>query len=141
MDKIQILEQKYHSLTGEKDLLYFCKSLASYIDYIESTQPFKALLEKHVAEYDKHIQDIDKIEAKVLNEMVEVRDHLFSVVKKRKLDVKTFKRYQTFAFNERTDLFEEFEGYLNGRAVGNGFASDALEHCLFDIAANYSRCL
>ena len=77
-----------------------------------------------------------KLEAKTLDEMIEAKNTFATIIKENGLDVKTFSRLQTFSFTDSTDLFQEFDSFLEGRSVGNGFRSDSLQNYLFDLGAN-----
>lgn len=124
----------------EKQRLSFCKGLAEYIDYIKKTSPYKEAFAEQINEYEKLDIKIMELEDKTLKEMIDAKNKLLKIIKKNKIDIKTFQRLQTFGFDDTTDLIEEFDMYYDGqRAVGVGFRSDSLQNYLFDIAANLLR--
>jgi len=117
--------------------LAFFKGLAGYVNFASKSSPYKEIFIGQTSEYEKLNDKIMGLEDKSLKESVKARDELISIIRKQGLDIKTFKRVQTFSFNDDTDLIQEFDAYLDGnKAVGNGFRSDSLQQYLFDIAAN-----
>lgn len=130
------LQRSYDLFIEQEALLPFFRGLAGYVDYALSSQPYKDVFQKQLAEYDAAQKKISELESQILEEMVAAKDELAAIIKKRKLDVKTFERFQSWQFNENTDLFQEFDSFLHGRSVGNGFRSDSLDNLLFDLAAN-----
>lgn len=130
------LKRNYDLFIRYEQRLSFCRGLAGYLDYVLMTSPFKEVFEKEVAEYEKSHIELMRLEAKTLDEMIEAKDKLASIIKEKGLDVKTFSRLQTFSFTDSTDLFQEFDSFLQGKSVGNGFRSDSLQNYLFDLGAN-----
>lgn len=136
MNQANILERNHKLFINETERLPFLKGLANYLEHTTKASPFKEVFEQHLGEYEAFLKNIDDLEKISRAEMVEAKDTLLQVIKKEGLDINQFHRLQTHSFGTKTNLSEEFDAYLHGRAVGNGFRSDALQDYLFDIAAN-----
>ncbi len=130
------LQESYKLFIEQDHALSFFKGLNGYIEYALSTAPFSHLFSEQMSLYDAGNKKIEELENRALKEAVSIMDDLKAIVRKKRLDVSTFKRFHSWQFNNTTTIYEEFESYLKGRSVGNGFPSDSLHHYLFDIAAN-----
>src|SRR3989344_3248979 len=130
------LDRSYNLFINQDQALPFFKGLNGYIEYALSTSPFHEVFAEQIQQYEAGNKKIEQLERKTLKEAVAVRDNLEAIVKKKRIDVHTLRRFQTMEFNDETTLFEEFDSFHQGRSIGSGFRSDSLQKYLFDIAAN-----
>ena len=137
MNTKQNLEHSYKTFIDRKQPFDFFKGLAEYLEYIFSVPILKKEFDKQLAERRVLYKQIEVLENKTRQELDQAKEKLFALIKKIKVDIVSFNRYQTWAFpSGETNILQEMEAYENKGALGSVFVSDEIERHLFDIAAN-----
>jgi len=130
------LERLYKPIETESRPYEFFKGLAIYLEYIFSRVIPRSLFNDQMAERCKLYLEIEETEKKARKELNDVKSRLIGIIEKNNIDVKTFKRNSTWAFNDNTTILEEFESFEERRSFGSTFVSDEVELYLSDITNN-----
>ncbi len=96
----QNLERSYNLFISRNNLSDFFKGLAQYLEYTYEVPILKEVMEGYAKERNKGYIKINELEEKTVQELIEVRDKLLKIIKKRKVDANTFERFDTFSFGE-----------------------------------------
>lgn len=138
MNTVQKFEQNYKLFIDSEDPLTFFRGLGQYIQYIYSIPKLKKAFNNRIEERNRQYRKIEKIQTKVEQEIKNAQEKIVKVIKVKKLDTTKFQRYVTFPA-VKTELFTDFDDYLNNRFTVSGYRSDTIQNFLFDIAVNIQK--
>lgn len=130
------LDRIYNSFIGLEDPLNFFRGLGEYLEYVNSVPSLKKAFDGQIETRNKLYRKIEKSETKIEQEITEAQQELLKIIEDNKVDTSQFKRYTTFPALNTTNIFDEFQDYLNGRFSINGYRSDTVQKFLFDLAIN-----
>src|ERR1039458_10387779 len=107
----QNIERYFKSFVDQERPFDFFKGLATYLDYVFSVPVLKKEFDKQLAERRVLYKEIEDAEKRTREELGQTKAKLLTLIKKTGLDIKSFVRYQTRAFNENADIIEEMDAY------------------------------
>lgn len=132
----QHLERSFESFVDHQMPMPFFKGLAEYLEYLFTVPELKAVFREEMEERNELYRKAQKLEEKTLREIAGVKAELLQIIRKCGVDIKSFRRFNTWAIRGDLDILEEMEAHENGGIRGAGPLSRELERYLFDIAAN-----
>ena len=142
MNITQNLERSFKVFVDQEKPFDFFKGLIQYLEYVFSIPILKKVFDKQMDERRILYKQIEDIEKKSRKELDQAKSKLLSLIKKTKIDTKTFVRHRTWPYD--ADILHELDAVENPkkegrRTVGGTFMSDDIEGYLFDIAENLLR--
>lgn len=132
------LERSYNLFIEQEDSLAFFRGLAEYADYVLTISVLKDVVDSHISQRNTLYAKIEDTEKKAIEEMEQVKQKLFTIIKRKKIDASSFKRFVTHGYGNPLikNAIDDLDAYEKKEMSKSGWYSDTLEHCLFDIAVN-----
>ncbi|MDO8430176.1 MAG: hypothetical protein Q7S73_02315 [bacterium] len=143
--KNEDLERIYKSFIDDQRPFEFFKGVAEYLDYIFGVPSLRVIFTKQLEKRNAEYEQGQKLEKLAITEIRNAKHKIEKIFKKRKVDTKTLKRFETHSplDDYNFGIMQEWEDYNSGKLKvirGGHFRcnrlSDDINDLVGDMASN-----